>query len=97
MSDEIKPHNYVPSAMHMGDCAVCGHIQNATIHRPWRYVVDIRRVNSMGGITRSQVKTPPTEAAILERLKAIFAKPDTINSVLITKDHSDGTDSQETK
>lgn len=29
---ELKPHAYAPSAMHMGDCAVCGHVQSAAIH-----------------------------------------------------------------
>lgn len=31
-ADEIKPHVYVPSALHMGDCAVCGHRHDASIH-----------------------------------------------------------------
>ena len=29
----VEPHDYVPSAMHMGDCMICGHLQNAPIHR----------------------------------------------------------------
>lgn len=29
----VAPHAYVPSAMHMGDCAICGHLQDAAIHR----------------------------------------------------------------
>lgn len=29
----IETHNYFPSAMHMGDCAVCGHVQDADIHK----------------------------------------------------------------
>lgn len=30
---EIKPHAYVPSAAHMGDCAVCGHLQETAVHK----------------------------------------------------------------
>lgn len=26
-------HDYVPSAMHVGDCAVCGHVQDADVHK----------------------------------------------------------------
>ncbi len=26
------PHHYEPSIMHMGDCAVCGHLQRDAIH-----------------------------------------------------------------
>jgi hypothetical protein len=33
---ELQPHAYVPSAMHMGDCQVCGHLQGAAIHSPFR-------------------------------------------------------------
>lgn len=36
-NDNVAPvarHDYVPSAMHMGDCAVCGHVQEAAIHQP---------------------------------------------------------------
>ena len=33
---EIEPHAYVPSAMHMGDCQVCGHLQGAPHHSPFR-------------------------------------------------------------
>jgi hypothetical protein len=33
---ELEPHAYVPSAMHMGDCAVCGHLQGSAIHSPFR-------------------------------------------------------------
>src|SRR5262249_40233021 len=29
----LEPHDYVPSIMHQGDCAICGHIQEAPIHR----------------------------------------------------------------
>jgi hypothetical protein len=29
----IKPHAYIPSALHMGDCMMCGHLQDAPIHR----------------------------------------------------------------
>jgi hypothetical protein len=31
---KVQPHTYVPSAMHMGDCAICGHLQGAAIHKP---------------------------------------------------------------
>lgn len=31
---ELEPHYYTPSAMHMGDCQVCGHLQGAPIHSP---------------------------------------------------------------
>jgi uncharacterized small protein (DUF1192 family) len=30
--EQLKPHLYVPSTLHMGDCAVCGHLQHAAIH-----------------------------------------------------------------
>lgn len=30
---EIKPHHYWPSAMHMGDCHICGHLQHHPIHK----------------------------------------------------------------
>lgn len=33
--DKLEPHTYVPSAMHMGDCQVCGHLQGAPIHSPF--------------------------------------------------------------
>jgi hypothetical protein len=33
---ELEPHAYVPSTMHMGDCQVCGHLQGAAIHSPFR-------------------------------------------------------------
>lgn len=33
---EIEPHLYVPSATHMGDCAICGHLQGAPHHSPFR-------------------------------------------------------------
>jgi hypothetical protein len=29
---EMPPHDYVPSWMHMGDCAVCGHLRASAIH-----------------------------------------------------------------
>lgn len=29
---EVQPHHYVPSAMHMGDCDVCGHTQQSPMH-----------------------------------------------------------------
>lgn len=28
----LEPHIYVPSAVHMGDCAICGNLQNSPIH-----------------------------------------------------------------
>lgn len=28
----LRPHPYVPSYMHMGDCQSCGHTQHAPIH-----------------------------------------------------------------
>jgi hypothetical protein len=28
----VEPHDYVPSTMHMGDCAVCGHLQESPNH-----------------------------------------------------------------
>lgn len=34
---ELEPHAYMPSsAMYMGDCAVCGHLQGAPIHSPFK-------------------------------------------------------------
>jgi hypothetical protein len=30
---DVAPHNYVPSAMHMGDCNVCGNLRDHPIHR----------------------------------------------------------------
>jgi hypothetical protein len=33
LAGELEPHAYVPSAMHMGDCQVCGHQQSAAIHK----------------------------------------------------------------
>jgi rubredoxin len=33
MPHELKPHHYSPSIMHQGDCSVCGHIQDAPIHK----------------------------------------------------------------
>lgn len=30
---KVKPHAYVPSIMHMGDCAICGHMQISPLHR----------------------------------------------------------------
>jgi len=33
--EELEPHAYVPSAMHMGDCQVCGHLQGSPIHSPF--------------------------------------------------------------
>lgn len=30
----VEPHDYVPSTMHMGDCAVCGHLQESPLHLP---------------------------------------------------------------
>lgn len=33
---ELDPHAYVPSTLHMGDCAVCGHRQGSAIHSPFR-------------------------------------------------------------
>lgn len=30
---ELQPHAYAPSAMHMGDCSICGHTRDASIHR----------------------------------------------------------------
>jgi hypothetical protein len=29
----MEPHFYEPRWMHMGDCAICGHVQNAPIHQ----------------------------------------------------------------
>lgn len=34
--EECEPHAYVPSALHMGDCMVCGHLQDAAHHSPFR-------------------------------------------------------------
>lgn len=33
---ELDPHAYVPSVAHMGDCAICGHLQGAPIHSPFK-------------------------------------------------------------
>jgi NTP pyrophosphatase (non-canonical NTP hydrolase) len=30
--ERLQPHHYVPSALHMGDCRIYGHLQNADIH-----------------------------------------------------------------
>ena len=30
---QIWPHAYWPSATHMGDCQVCGHMQGDEVHR----------------------------------------------------------------
>jgi hypothetical protein len=30
----VEPHYYAPSTMHMGDCAVCGHLQESPLHLP---------------------------------------------------------------
>ena len=30
--DKLSVHDYVPSPQHMGDCRICGHVQDATIH-----------------------------------------------------------------
>lgn len=32
----LEPHAYAPSVMHMGDCAICGHLQGDAIHSPFR-------------------------------------------------------------
>lgn len=29
----IRPHTYIPSYQHMGDCAVCGHGQGSLLHQ----------------------------------------------------------------
>lgn len=29
-------HAYVPSAMHQGECAICGNMQGSAIHSPFR-------------------------------------------------------------
>jgi hypothetical protein len=42
MSEKIAPHAYVPSAMHMGDCQICGHVQEAAIHLRIRNAADNR-------------------------------------------------------
>ncbi len=38
---ELEPHAYVPSltSAHMGECVVCGHLQGAAIHSPFRRAV----------------------------------------------------------
>jgi hypothetical protein len=28
----VLPHRYVPSTMHMGDCDICGHVQQSPLH-----------------------------------------------------------------
>lgn len=33
---ELQPHAYAPSPAHMGDCAICGHLQGSAIHSPFR-------------------------------------------------------------
>jgi hypothetical protein len=33
MSGKPQPHRYVPDAMMQGDCAVCGHVEQAEIHQ----------------------------------------------------------------
>lgn len=32
----LTPHAYVASALHMGDCAVCGQMQGAPVHNPFK-------------------------------------------------------------
>lgn len=32
----LEPHAYVPSAAHMGDCDVCGHLQGSAVHSPFK-------------------------------------------------------------
>jgi hypothetical protein len=32
MVDKFAVHDYVPSPQHMGDCRICGHVQDNTIH-----------------------------------------------------------------
>lgn len=34
MSDEIAPHLYRPSWQHMGDCHICGHVAESSLHIP---------------------------------------------------------------
>ena len=34
--EPVEPHAYAPSTMHMGDCAVCGHLQGSPLHSPFR-------------------------------------------------------------
>lgn len=31
-NEELKPHHYHPSTMHMGDCSVCGNVASSPIH-----------------------------------------------------------------
>jgi hypothetical protein len=33
---QVRPHAYWPSAIHMGDCQVCGHVQSDAIHQAER-------------------------------------------------------------
>jgi len=28
----VEPHEYYPSYLHMGDCAICGHVRESPIH-----------------------------------------------------------------
>ena len=28
----VEQHHYRPSTMHMGDCDICGHIQDSPLH-----------------------------------------------------------------
>lgn len=30
--DVVTPHHYVPSTIHMGDCNICGHLQDYEMH-----------------------------------------------------------------
>jgi hypothetical protein len=32
-ADEMRPHSYFPSTMHMGDCAVCGNVADHPLHK----------------------------------------------------------------
>jgi hypothetical protein len=38
----VEPHAYWPSILHMGDCAVCGNVQESELHvRPQRVRKDL--------------------------------------------------------
>ena len=28
-----RPHSYVASTIHMGDCAICGHVEDDWLHK----------------------------------------------------------------
>jgi hypothetical protein len=86
--DEDKPwtltHAYVPSAAHMGDCAVCGHLQEALIHERQEFSVCQFFINGTYEYVRRYVGAKEAVEAAAHYTNSVAVRMGIVERVIIT-------------